>query len=282
MAHLSPIENIPSLGAGDRDHAIYLIKNHSQDIKADRNLGINFHMEEPGRPGYTYAGFAAGKDSDVITWKGKETPKDASMAVAGWLIAPFHRFSMLNPHLREAGYGEYCHDGACAAALNLSAGSRIAAYHRFYSGGGLTDQASNTTVFDTPVEFPPDGSVLKLYEFPGGEWPDPLSSCPGYEPPTGLPISVQIGTWVKTRLSAYSVTENGKPVAVCGIDSTNYKNPDMLTQRDGRGGLRFFGAVILMPRKPLTPGASYKVSATVNGQKYDWSFKVAGIDQILR
>jgi hypothetical protein len=32
---------------------------------------------------------------------------------------------------------------------------------------------------------------------------------------------------------------------------------------------------VLIPRQPLTPGLSYTVSITTNGQTYTWSFEVA-------
>ncbi|GAH44015.1 unnamed protein product, partial [marine sediment metagenome] len=34
-------------------------------------------------------------------------------------------------------------------------------------------------------------------------------------------------------------------------------------------------AIILIPRNPLTPGASYTVSITVSGQTHTWSFTVS-------
>jgi hypothetical protein len=35
------------------------------------------------------------------------------------------------------------------------------------------------------------------------------------------------------------------------------------------------GEVVIIPRKALTPGAIYEVSATVNDQPYNWSFTVS-------
>jgi predicted cobalt transporter CbtA len=47
------------------------------------------------------------------------------------------------------------------------------------------------------------------------------------------------------------------------------------TQEFGRNGLLEFGAVMLIPKTPLPPGGVCKVSATVNGRQYNWSFTVA-------
>ncbi len=278
MAKLPPLKEAPALSEGDRAHAVYLIKNYGEQIKQGQNLGVNFHLEETGRPSYSYAGFVAGRSSDVVVWRGGQTPRAAAMSIDGWFVAPFHRFPLLSTHLEEAGYGEYCEGEVCAAALNITTGgiSPSLAYHRrIVSSGSFTSQEYGSTVLDTPIVFPPDGSTVRLSRFEGTEWPDPLTSCNGYKPPTGLPLSVQLGSWVKAVLSGASVTVNGAAVPSCTMDTTNYVNPDSRTQKIGRGGMLEFGAVIIIPRTPLPPGANCKVSATVNGRQYDWSFNVA-------
>jgi uncharacterized protein YkwD len=284
MARLPPLKEAPALSEGDRAHAIYLVKNYAAQIKNGESLGVNFHLEDTNRPAYTYAGFVAGRSSDVVIWRGGETPRAASMAIDGWFIAPFHRFPLLNTHLEEAGYGEYCEGDICAAALNITTGgvSPSLAYHRrIVASGSFTSQEYGSTVMDTAIEFPPDGSTVHLSRFDGTEWPDPLTSCNGYKPPTGLPISVQIGSWVKAVLGGASVTVNGTSVPACGIDTTNYVNPDPRTQEIGRNGLLEAGAVIIIPRTALPPGGVCKVSAIVNGQQYNWSFTVEGGDKRL-
>jgi uncharacterized protein YkwD len=284
MAKLSPIKEDATLSDGDRDHARYLVKNYGQQIKHNENLGVNFHLEDTNRPAYTYAGFIAGRASDVVIWRGEETPQAAERSIDGWFVAPFHRFPLLSTHLDEAGYGEYCEAGACAAALNITSGgvSPSLAYHRrVVASGSFTGQEYGSTVLDTAIQFPPDGSTVRSGQFDGHEWPDPLTSCAGYSPPTGLPITVQLGSWVKATVSAFSVTANGAPIPTCGIDGSNYTNPEARTQEIARNGLLEFGAVILIPRTPLPIGSTCKVSATINGRQYNWSFKVAG-DAALR
>jgi len=278
MAKLPPLKEAPALSEGDRAHAIYLVKNYADQIKNNQSLGVNFHLEETNRPAFSYAGFVAGRSSDVVVWRGGETAHAAARAIDGWFLAPFHRFSLLNTHLEEAGYGEYCEGEICAAALNITTGgvSPGLAYHRrMVASGSFTSQEYGSTVLDTPIEFPPDGSTVRLRQFHGNEWPDPLTSCNGYKPPTGVPISVQLGSWVKATLASASVSVNGASIPVCGIDTTNYINPDNRTQEIGRNGLFEFGAVILVPRTPLPPSSTCKVSAIVNGRQYNWSFTVA-------
>jgi hypothetical protein len=64
-------------------------------------------------------------------------------------------------------------------------------------------------------------------------------------------------------------------LAACGFDANSYRNP----VEDDRGrvvaGLRNQGAIVIVPRQPLEPGARYDVLVTVNGSDYKWSFSVA-------
>jgi hypothetical protein len=278
QAKLPPITENPILSVGDRDHARYLVMNHAKEIKNHQGLGVNFHLEDTSLPGYTYDGFVAGRASDVVVWDGGETPQAAAHAIDGWFAAPFHRFPLLSAHLDQAGYGEYCEGSVCAAALNITSGGVSAglAYHRrMVSSGSFTSQEYNSTALDTPIVYPPDGATVPSGRYDLQEWPDPLSPCGGYTLPTGLPISVQVGSWVKASLTAFSVTVNGASIPTCGFDGSNYVNPEARTQEIARNGLEEAGAVIMIPRTPLPPGSTCKVSATVNGKQYDWSFMVA-------
>jgi hypothetical protein len=129
-----------------------------------------------------------------------------------------------------------------------------------------------------PIEFPPDGGSVALTSFEN-EWPNPLTSCPGYGPPSGLAITLQLGNWLDTHLSQYSVARvsaggNRSAVEACGIDSTSYSNPDAYSQELGRNVLKSYGTVVLVPRAPLEKGAKYAVSMTANGKQYNWTFAI--------
>jgi hypothetical protein len=48
----------------------------------------------------------------------------------------------------------------------------------------------------------------------------------------------------------------------------------MQLQKFGRQLLKIWGAVILIPRAPLTSGTNYTVSITANEKDYAWSFTI--------
>jgi len=130
-----------------------------------------------------------------------------------------------------------------------------------------------------PIEFPADGSQVRVRAF-YFEWPDPRSSCPGYNPPSGFPITIQLGNGVSTNVEDFSVERvDGRETAVgaCAFDEASYSNPDPAIQVLGRETLHNFGMVVVIPRRPLEEAASYQVTMTVNGTKYDWSFSTPKI-----
>jgi hypothetical protein len=131
------------------------------------------------------------------------------------------------------------------------------------------------TPFKAPVEFPPEDSTLKLRSAES-EWPDPLKACPGYALPTGLAITLQLGSQVVPKLTGYSLTRNNGsapgPVEACGFNADSYTNPDLAQLTLVRDVLKGFGAIIIIPRKPLEPG---KYTASINaGQIFTWNFTI--------
>ncbi len=89
-------------------------------------------------------------------------------------------------------------------------------------------------------------------------------------------IILQIGSGNLTpSVTAHSFTQGTTPLEHCVFDETNYTNPDSSTQSTGRSILNSRDAIVLIPRAPLTAGATYTVSITTNGQTYLWSFGVS-------
>ena len=266
MARLDPVTVDPKLSAGDLAHAKYLVGNFASEIAKGESLGATMHTEDPARPYYTKPGNDAGHQSDVneaIEMPGQRLLP--SWAIDWWMSAPFHRASILNPALTRVGYGEFCARQVCVAALNATAGIDV--------------PAPAGTLYDQPIEFPPPASTTDLLTL-FGEWPNPISGCARYSPPSGIPISVQIGANVDAKLGDYSLVVTsgdsaGTAEEVCGFDAATYRNPNALDQAWARSILHGFGEVVMVPKNPLLRGVSYRATLTINGKTYTWPFSTA-------
>ena len=278
LAHLDSVIEDPNLSRADRLHAEYLIRNFAEAIRTGAVIGAEAHREDARRPNYTDEGARAAISSltqewvmPPRTWQARTDdlsylmyPPSESAAlewsVDGWHAVPFHRPQILNPLLRSVGYGIYCASGVCAACLDAIRGASV---------GVLPARP-----LKQPIVFPPDGAQVTVRGF-HSEWPDPRSGCAGYNPPSGFPLTIQVGNFVSAKLQDFSIQRiDGKDptVEACGFDETTYSNPDPGQQILGRQTLHGFGMVVVIPRKPLEAAASYHVTMQVNDQKYDWSF----------
>ena len=121
-----------------------------------------------------------------------------------------------------------------------------------------------------PVYYPAPGGHMPHLAYDGGESPDPLEACPGYEVPTGPPIALQLGEGdVVPDVTASTLRSGGAAQEHCTFDETTYPNDY------GGAGLGMRDAVVVMPRRQLVAGRSYEVTIEANGRVYSWSF-VAG------
>ena len=129
--------------------------------------------------------------------------------------------------------------------------------------------------YDEPILFPGNGSGVPLARYGGSESPNPLTSCPGYKEPAGLPIYILRGK--PTELTqATIVDDQGVPQQLCILSALTYRNAsDADAESLGRSVLDSYGAVVLIPRSPLRYGHAYQVSArTTDGQDFRWNFRV--------
>jgi hypothetical protein len=266
MARVAPVVEDPTLSAGDAAHVKYLVENFGAMLRAGGNPGIDSHLESADKPGYSAAGASAGRSSDVdfIAFGGMKLKDPVGWAIVDWISGAFHRLPLLNPRLRRVGFNQVCERGLCVAALDAQSG---------------IDAGPSGVAYANPIEFPADGTPINLRTFTN-EWPDPLTSCAGYKSPTGIPITIAIGYWMRTTLDSYSlerVTSGGDATKLeaCGFDSSTYTNPDATTEQTGRQVLNGQGTVAVIPRAPLQKGATYRVSMTVSGKQYQWTFAIA-------
>ena len=250
---LDPISENPQLSAGAAAHARYLLINFGEDMRSAKPMSGDAYAEKPGKAGYTTVGAAAARNLQ-LAWGC--SPYDVTQQIDRWIEGPFHRFAVFDPDLAEAGYGEAEKEGCWVAALRLP------------------PAPEEQQPYPRAIEFPPDRANVAL-DWVGLESPDPLESCPGYSRPVGLPLTLQLGRLVDTKLTATSLMEDGKPIEHCAFDADSYRNHIHSSQEFGHWNLRDAGAVVIVPRSPLQPGSHYSVSITADGKTYAWSFTVA-------
>ncbi len=255
-AGVPPVIANPKFSFGDFLHSRYIVKNYGGEIAQGVNLGPTMHTEDISKPWYTAEGFEAAKAGDVDEMWDPDGIAKPSWAIDDWMLGPFHRLSLLDPHLHNVGYGYFCAKGVCVAALNVHGDTR----------------AMQATTPMAAIKYPPEGGVISRTPF-AGEWPDPLTSCSGYQAPAGYPITLQLGAVVAPVLSSYELTRDSAKVESCGFDAHTYTNPDPAVQQLTRQILLDYGAAVIIPREPLKPG-KYKITLGFGDQNYSWSFAV--------
>ncbi len=249
MSDVQPLTENSSWSSDCEKHAIYIVKND-----------ILEHDEDPSNQYYTPGGQIAAQSSDLAA--SYDINDGVKFTLETWMQAPFHAIAILDPALTTSGYGIYHeNDGG------LVMGAAIDVVR------GRTTAPSDTPF---PIKFPGDGSVINI-RLHWGETPDPLTSCPGYTAPVGLPITLQLGSGnITPNVTAHSfTTASGTALEHCVFDETNYDNPSDYEQYWIRSILDQRDAIVLIPKEPLSPGETYNVSITTNGKTYAWSFKVS-------
>jgi hypothetical protein len=89
-----------------------------------------------------------------------------------------------------------------------------------------------------------------------------------------LPITLQIGGPAPAQLQEVSLTRNGTAVATCAFDASSYKSADPVALERVKKQLAHFGAIVMVPKEPLVPGATYSVKIAASKQTYSWWFAV--------
>jgi hypothetical protein len=249
-AGLGPAAENPALSSGVWQHARYMVRHDL--IK---------HFEKPGDKFATPEGAAAAASSDLA---GSTRPSEPdSWAIDTWMQAPFHAVGILDPGLHEVGFGMYSQaDGNIQTAAGIDV----------VRGRGLPP-ASVTY----PVVWPANGASVPIAAHTS-EYPSPLTSCAGYKAPAGLPLIVQLGFGnvvpEHTRSWLYAGTGRTEQIEHCVFDQTSYRNKHRNEQDLGRAILAVRNAIVIVPKHPLTPGASYHAVVSANGRVIEWTFSV--------
>ncbi len=249
-ARLPALAENTSWSSGAAQHACYMVQNQTLA-----------YTEVQGNPCYSSAGATEAANSNLMLSDNQGTTDQ--QALDFWMAKPFHALGLLNPALLTTGFGSY--------RENLTP-YKMAAVVDVRQGVGAIP---NSVFF--PVKWPEQNSTVYLTQYDGNEQPDPLASCPGFSPPSGLPVIFQFGPGGSNlSVTAFSFRQGNTSLSSCEFDGTNYTNGfDPALQTLGRQILSARDAVVLVPQLPLTPGQNYTASVTVNGQTTTWTFHVA-------
>lgn len=250
MGGLPPLSEQAALTLGSKLHSQYMVVN---------DAAIS-HKQDPALPLYDPAGDQAARNGNVFATSMVEA--DYSWGVNFWVSAPFHLVPMMAPKLERIGYGDYVEPGgdvSMAAVMDVR-----------------SERDTGTWPVTYPLFFPRDGSTTWIGRHNLYEWPDALTSCPGYSRPTGSPILVQLGDGKLTpNIGGHVLLMGDKPVETCLFDESTYHNPDSWAEKAGRQILNNQDAVVILPRHPLIADQMYTVQLEANGQRYQWSFRTA-------
>ena len=255
-AKLAPVAEDSTMSEGDSKHVAYLIHKYAGHISP----GGEVHTEVADDPNATPEGKLAAENSNIDEVWGSAAPVSPSWAVDDWMEGPFHRMRILSPLLKRVGYAELCENNYCAAALNVLSG---------------VERRRHAVPLEHPIEFPSEHaevspSMVSLQ----AEWPNPASACEGYTMPVGLPITLQLGPGIDARLVSYALKRDGEDIESCGVDADGYAKEGGPQSALMSNAMREAGAIVIVPRSPLVPGAPYQVSVTANDKQYEWSFSV--------
>jgi uncharacterized protein YkwD len=209
------------------------------------------HDEDPRLPFYTDVGRGAAQRSNLAFSSGIQN--DPRWAIDSWLQAPFHNAHNLNPVASTVRFGIYRGEGD---------GFRTTAVLE-PSGGGYRGP---------PVTWPGPGQTVDVLRHTG-EWPSPLTSCPGYELPAGLPLLIFAGSADVPTVRGSTFMSEGVALEHCVFTGGTYENSHTYTRDVGRSVLNHHRAVVIVPKRPLRSGASYDVSVSLGDGEVAWSFR---------
>ena len=254
-AGLPPVIEERALSDAVREHARYMVRHDRIEHGQDRR-----------RRGATATGATAAAVSNLAGSTRDDEPE--WWAVDLWMQAPFHALGILDPALTHVGFGIH---RARGGFIQTAAGLDV-----------IRGRAARTEV-TYPILWPGDGVSVPLAAHTD-EDPSPLTSCEGYRAPSGLPLIVQTGSGSKVPevLGSLVLDETG-PLEHCWFTETTYRNPSASEQALGRSVLASRDAIIIVPRRPLRNGSTYRVVLELaREQRIDWSFRVAGALHTVR
>ena len=200
-AHLPTLAVNAAWSAGAAAHAHYMVSN---DVLAN--------TEDPATPWYSPAGAIEAANSNLMLSDTFNTTDQ--QALDFWMAKPFHALGMLDPRLLTTGFGSFREDGGPFDPYRMGAAVDVRQ--------GLGNLPGSVFF---PLKWPDENTTVYLTSYDGNEEPDPLTSCPGYSAPSGLPILLQMGPGAHRPLSAR--TRLGKEPPICRTARLRHRRTPM-------------------------------------------------------
>lgn len=249
LSGLAPVSEDDGMTGGARRHSEYMVRT-----------GTMTHSEDPSSPWYSPEGDLAARQSNLAVFgSAAVTARDA---VELLMVSPFHGIAFVDPALSTSG----------AALFSDATAPRFRSGFTINVNGGRTATAPS----DAPVLWPGHQSNVDLLTYPGGEYPDPLSPCDGYQAPTGTPLLLLFET--DRRVTGANLTDDlGRTLQVCAFDRHSYTNPDGTAQDVGRQALAGRNAAVVVPRSPLESDRRYHAEVATSGGDVRWSFTTGDV-----
>lgn len=248
MAALPAVTDWEEYTRGSRLHSQYMAVNDAAIA----------HAQDKSNPLYSDEGNRAAQNGNIFATS--QLDADYVWSINFWASGPFHMIGMLDPKLGLVGYGDAVEDaGDVKMAAVLDVGS---------------DPGTGIDSISFPILYPGADSETWVVRHGLFEWPDPLTSCPGFTRPSGAAIVVMLGTGQTTpQVASHRLARGDTVVDTCLFDETNYSNPDAYAQKVGRQILDLNDAIVIMPREPLIADETYTAQLTANGQTFTWQFR---------
>ncbi len=251
MAGVPPVVEDQTLSMAAKAHAVYMVR--TDDATA--------HSEDSSSPHYSAEGAAAARSADIFATT--QVDGNYDWALNFWMSGPFHVLQLIDPLQVSVGFGQH---------QEATGHIQMAAVLDTARGDKLPDSSA-----EFPRYFPPDGGQTWIVRKSLYEWPEPFGGCAGYgfQPPSGPPVIVQLGTGnITPRVTSYRLLRGDTVVESCLLTETTYVHPNIYTQEFGRSLLDARDAVILLPLHPLEGNQIYTAKLTINGVDHEWSFSV--------
>lgn len=258
---LAPVADYPPYDAALAKHVHWMIVNNQLS-----------HFETPGTKAYTKNGNEAA-GSSVLAF-GRPT---ASLAVDGWMGAPFHATCLLNAYWSVGGFaskngwaGEWCHGSM--QTFDLATGTNAPVRNTLRHNYAIPSSAMKV----------PKTTLLNA-----NEAPNPVAGCGGSIPrgTWSVPVVFRVAKAPATdrslqRAAARIAPKGGSRItSTCLLTGSTYRGPDAVSTQLGRTilGDKVSGrwALLLIKAGALRPGKTYVATLTDGKFKQQTTFTVA-------